>query len=51
MEEIEKLKKENEQLRLTIKQLRQQLEVYRNQARRQYENDRDHLPYHEYDRE
>ena len=49
--EVEKLKKENEQLRLTIRQLRKQLDNYETQARRRYELERDHLPYHDYDRD
>jgi len=51
MDELEKLKKENEQLKLTIKQLRQQLELYQRQSRRQYDSDYDHVPYHEHDRD
>ena len=51
MEEIEKLKIENAQLRQTIKELRKQLEVYQQQSRRQYETERDYLPYHEYERD
>ena len=43
--------RENEQLKLTIKELRQQLEKYRKKSYRQYETDKDHLPYHEYERE
>lgn len=51
MDELEKLKKENEQLRLTIKELRQQIESYKNQSRRQFDSDYDHVPYHERDRD
>lgn len=47
--ELEQVKRENEQLKLTIKSLRQQLDAYKKQSRRQYEVDRDHLPYHEYE--
>lgn len=51
MDELEKLKIENAQLRQTIKELRRQLEAYQQQSRRQYETERDHLPYHEYERD
>lgn len=49
--ELEKLKKENEQLKLTIKQLRQQLEAYQEQSRHQFHDDYDHIPYHDRDRD
>jgi cell division protein FtsB len=51
MDELEKLKKENEQLKLTVQQLRQQLEAYQKQAWRQFHDDYDHLPYHDHDRD
>lgn len=51
MDELEKLKQENEQLRLTIKQLRQQLESYQKRSRRKFDSEHDHVPYHEHDRD
>lgn len=47
MDELEKLRKENEVLKETIKQLRRQLELYRNQQRKSYDYDNDYVPYHE----
>lgn len=48
---LETLNQQNENLKETVKQLRKQLEAYQKQSRRQYESDRDHLPYHDYDRD
>ena len=39
MEEAEKLRKENEQLKLTIRDLRQQIDNYKKQSRRQFQSD------------
>jgi len=44
---LEEINKENERLKQTIKSLRQQLDSYKRQSRRQYEVERDHVPYHE----
>lgn len=51
MDELEKLKQENENLKATIKQLRQQLMAYQNQTRRRHDMDYDYIPYHEDDRD
>lgn len=50
MSEVETLQRENEQLRATIKELRKQLEAYKNQTRRQYYADQDYVSYHDEDR-
>ena len=47
MDELEKLRKENEQLKQTVQYLRQQLDSYKKYSRRQYEIDQDYVPYHE----
>lgn len=49
--ELEELKKENEALKLVIANLRQELESYKRQYRRQYDVDNDHVPYHERERD
>jgi hypothetical protein len=47
----EELRKENESLKLLVKQLRQELEAYKKQQRKQYDVDHDHVPYHERERD
>lgn len=50
MNEVEILKKENEQLKATVKELRRQLETYRIRNKRKYYADYDNIPYQDDDR-
>lgn len=45
--QADELKQENERLKATVKQLRQQLAGYKKYSRKQYDLERDHVPYHE----
>lgn len=45
MNEIEILKKENEQLKATIQELRKQLQTYKVKSKRQFYSDQDYVSY------
>jgi len=49
-EEVEALKKENAQLKVVIKELRNQLEAYKYQSKRNYYLEQDHVSYPDEDR-
>jgi hypothetical protein len=51
MDEIEKLKEENERLKVVIRSLRQELELYKKQSRRRFDTDSDFVPYPEEERD
>lgn len=47
----EELKKKNEILKITIQQLRKQLEIYRKKSKKKHEWEGDFVPYHEEERD
>jgi hypothetical protein len=51
MEELEKLKEENERLKVVIRSLRKELELYKKQSRRRFDADADFVPHPEEDRD
>ena len=46
-EEIEQLKKENEELKTIIRRLRDQLYAQKKKVRRKFDDEQDFVPYHE----
>lgn len=49
-EELEILRRENETLKSTVKELRRQLAAYQTQTKRQWYADQDYVSYHDEDR-